>query len=338
MAARVRIKDVAAHAGVSPKTVSNVINDFEHVSPETRAAVRESIEELGYRVNIAGRQLRRGRSGMITLAVPELDVAYFSELAKHVMAAADRRGCTVLIHATGSRRDRELSALNGFDAQFTDGVILSALTLRQRDLDQHEKHLPVVLLGERHTPGSLDHVGIDNIAAAREATAHLLARGRRRIAVVGGSLRGRQGTDRLRTIGYAEALKAAGLPFDGDLVAPVDAFHWLDGARAAAQLVERPERPDALLCLNDHLALGAVRALHDRGLRVPDDIDVVGFDDIEASRYSIPTITTVAPDKEGIARAAVDLLLDRIERPDMGTGSAEHVAGHQLIVRESSGG
>ncbi|MET8032544.1 substrate-binding domain-containing protein [Streptomyces sp. NPDC005345] len=100
----------------------------------------------------------------------------------------------------------------------------------------------------------------------------------------------------------------------------------------------RPERPDALLCLNDHLALGAVRALHDRGLRVPDDIDVVGFDDIEASRYSIPTITTVAPDKEGIAGAAVDLLLDRIERPDMGTGSAEHVAGHQLIVRESSGG
>ncbi|MCX5285378.1 substrate-binding domain-containing protein [Streptomyces sp. NBC_00198] len=157
---------------------------------------------------------------MITLAVPELDVAYFSELAKHVMAAADRRGCTVLIHATGSRRDRELSALNGFDAQFTDGVILSALTLRQRDLDHHEKHLPVVPLGERHTPGSLDHVGIDNIAAAREASAHLLARGRRRIAVVGGSLRGRQGTDRLRTIGYAEALKAAGLPFDGDLVAP----------------------------------------------------------------------------------------------------------------------
>lgn len=161
---------------------------------------------------------------MITLAVPELDVAYFSELA-NVMAAADRRGCTVLIHATGSRRDRELSALNGFDAQFTDGVILSALTLRQRDLDNHEKHLPVVLLGRRHTPGSLDHVGIDNIAAAREATAHLLARGRRRIAVVGGSLRGRQGTDRLRTIGYAEALKAAGLPFDSDLVAPRDAEH-----------------------------------------------------------------------------------------------------------------
>ncbi|MCX5136682.1 hypothetical protein OOK06_31955 [Streptomyces sp. NBC_00340] len=90
---------------------------------------------------------------MITLAVPELDVAYFSELA-NVMAAADRRGCTVLIHATGSRRDRELSALNGFDAQFTDGVILSALTLRQRDLDHHEKHLPVVLLGDRHTPAA----------------------------------------------------------------------------------------------------------------------------------------------------------------------------------------
>ncbi|MFD7812062.1 LacI family DNA-binding transcriptional regulator [Streptomyces sp. NPDC059785] len=337
VAARVRIKDVAAHAGVSPKTVSNVINDYEHVSETTRAAVRESIETLGYRVNIAGRQLRRGRTGMIALAVPELDVAYFSELAKYVMAAADRRGSTVLIHQTGGRRESELAALNGFDAQFTDGVVLNALTLHPRDLENHQGHLPVVLLGERHT-GSLDHVGIDNVAAAREVTEHLLARGRRRIGVIGGSLRGRQGTDRLRTTGHRQALKAAGLPFDSDLVVPVDAFHWHDGARAAVDLVSRPDRPDALLCLNDHLALGAVRALHEHGMRVPDDLDVVGFDDIQAASFSIPTITTVAPDKEGIARAAVDLLLDRIERPDADTGSAEHVVGYRLIVRESSGG
>ncbi|NKI42177.1 LacI family DNA-binding transcriptional regulator [Streptomyces physcomitrii] len=338
MAARVRIKDVAAHAGVSPKTVSNVLNDYEHVAPATRAAVRESIEALGYRVNLAGRQLRRGRTGMITLAVPELDVAYFSELAKHVMTAAERRGCTVLLHQTDGRRDRELAALSGFEAQITDGVVLSALTLTARDLAERAPHLPVVLLGERHGDGTLDHVGIDNVAAAREATAHLLARGRRRIAVVGGALRGRQGTDRLRTLGYREALRAAGVPFDGELVVPVDAFHWLDGARAARALAERPEPPDALLCLNDHLALGAVRALYEYGLPVPGALDVVGFDDIEAARFTIPTISTIAPDKEGIARAAVDLLLDRIERPDRESGPSHHVAGYRLIVRESSGG
>ncbi|WP_428950621.1 LacI family DNA-binding transcriptional regulator [Streptomyces sp. cg35] len=336
MAARPRIKDVAEYAGVSPKTVSNVINNFEHVSDRTREVVREAIDALGYRVNIAGRQLRQGRTGMITLAVPELDVAYFSELARHVMAEADRRGQTVLLHQTGGVRERELAALHGFDAQFTDGVILSPLALHPRDLATRDRGLPVVLLGERPAEGSTDHVAIDNVRAAREATEHLLARGRRRIAVVGGTVRGRQGTDRLRTDGYREALKTAGVPFDGDLVVPVDAYHWKDGARAAAALMDSASCPDALLCLNDHLALGALRALHERGRSVPGDLDVVGFDDIEASRFSVPSLTTVSPDKKEIARAAVALLLDRIEEPAAGP-LQDHVVGHELKLRESSG-
>lgn len=341
MVARPSIKDVAEYAGVSPKTVSNVINDYEHVSERTRAVVREAIDALGYRVNIVGRQLRRGRTGMIALVVPELDVAYFTELARHVMLEADRRGGTVLIHETGGRRERELAAVGGFDVQFSDGVILSPLALLPRDVTGRDSRLPLVLLGERTAPGGTggaDHVGIDNVAAAREATAHLLARGRRRIAVVGGALHGPQGTDRLRTRGYREALRAAGVPFAADLVVPVPAFHWQDGARAAVELLTRAEPPDALLCLNDHLALGAVRALHEHGRTVPGDLDVVGFDDIEAARFSIPTLTTVAPDKREIARVAVQLLMDRIDRPEETRPPEEYTAAHRLIVRESSGG
>ncbi|MDO0931109.1 LacI family DNA-binding transcriptional regulator [Streptomyces sp. DG2A-72] len=337
VAARPRIKDVAEYAGVSPKTVSNVINNFEHVSERTRTAVQEAIDALGYRVNIAGRQLRQGRTGMITLAVPELDVAYFAELAKYVMAEADRRGRTVLLHQTGAVRERELAALHGFDAQFSDGVILSPLSLLPRDLATRDRRLPVVLLGERPAEGGTDHVGIDNVRAAREATAYLLSRGRRRIAVVGGAVRGRLGTDRLRTDGYREALDAAGLPFDADLVLPMEAYHWQDGARAATALMRRPSPPDALLCLNDHMALGALRALHEFGRTVPGDLDVVGFDDIEASRFSVPSLTTVAPDKQEIARAAVALLLERIDEPDAGP-LQDHVAGHRIIVRESTRG
>jgi DNA-binding LacI/PurR family transcriptional regulator len=336
VAAKPRIKDVAEYAGVSPKTVSNVINNFEHVSERTRAAVQEAIEALGYRVNLAGRQLRQGRTGMIALAVPELDVAYFSELAKHVMSAADRRGRTVLLHQTGGVRERELSALHGFDAHFTDGIILSPLSLTPRDLATRDTRLPVVLLGERQAPGAVDHVGIDNVAAAREATEHLIARGRRNIVVVGGAVRGQQGTDRLRTKGYQAALRAARIPFTPDLVLPVEHYHWQDGARAAAAALDRRPRPDALLCLNDHLALGALRALHEAGLRAPDDMDVVGFDDIEASRFSVPSLTTIAPDKEAIADIAVSLLIDRIDGP--GSHDAiDRVAGHRLAVRESTG-
>ncbi|MEB8338165.1 LacI family DNA-binding transcriptional regulator [Streptomyces endophyticus] len=337
MAARARIKDVAEYAGVSPKTVSNVINNFEQVSDRTREAVKEAIDVLGYRVNIAGRQLRQGRTGMITLAVPELDVAYFAELATLVMAEADRRGRTVLLHQTNGARERELAALHGFDARFTDGVVLSPLALHPRDLATRDRSLPVVLLGERPAGGGTDHVAIDNVAAAREATAHLLSRGRRRIAVVGGRVSGRQGTDRLRTDGYRQALKEAGVPFDGDLVVPVDAFQWRDGARAAATLLDTDPRPDALLCLNDHLALGALRALHERRVSVPGSLDVVGFDDIEATRFSVPSLTTVAPDKQEIARAAVELLLDRIDIPGE-SPARDHVVGHALIVRESTGG
>ncbi|MEV5548714.1 LacI family DNA-binding transcriptional regulator [Streptomyces sp. NPDC052309] len=335
---RPRIKDVAEYAGVSPKTVSNVLNDYEHVSEQTRAAVREAIDALGYRINIAGRQLRRGRTGMIALAVPDLDIAYFAELARHVMAESERRSSTTLLLETGGRREKELAAVRGFDAQFTDGVILSPLALQPRDLTHRDTRLPLVLLGECNPPGSADHVAIDNVTAAREATEHLLSRGRRRIAVVGGELRGPQNTSRLRTVGYQQALDAAGIPLSDDLVLPVPAFRWADGAEAARALMRLPEQPDALLCLNDHLALGAVRALHEAGRSVPQDLDVVGFDDIEATRFSIPTITTVAPDKPGIARTAVRLLLDRIDAGTSGGSAVDETAGHRLIVRESSGG
>ncbi|MBZ4016093.1 LacI family transcriptional regulator [Streptomyces purpurogeneiscleroticus] len=339
-AGRPRIKDVAEYAGVSQKTVSNVINQYEHVSDKTRRAVQEAIDALGYRVNLAGRHLRQGRTGMIALVVPELDVAYFSELAAHVVAAAEQRSRTVLIHQTGGRRDRETSALHGFDADFVDGVIISPLALLPDDLRAADRGLPVVLLGERNTTEARDHVGIDNVAAAREATAHLLAGGHRRIAVVGGRLGPASGTDQLRTQGYRQALEAAGLPFDPELVLPVDAFHWLDGARAAAALADRGAVPDALLCLNDHLALGAVRALHERGFKAPDDVAVCGFDDIEAGRFSIPSLTTIAPDKAALARAALELLLMRISSDSAVPLKAveERCVAHRLVIRESTAG
>ncbi|WP_323178736.1 substrate-binding domain-containing protein [Streptomyces sp. NBC_01381] len=115
------------------------------------------------------------------------------------------------------------------------------------------------------------------------------------------------------------------------------AYHWRDGARAAAALMDRRPRPDVLLCLNDHLALGALRALYERGSAVPGDLDVVGFDDIETSRFSVPSLTTVAPDKREIARVAVSLLLERVEGADGGP-PRDHLVGHRLMVRESTGG
>ncbi|MFI1226558.1 MULTISPECIES: LacI family DNA-binding transcriptional regulator [unclassified Streptomyces] len=347
--ARPRIKDVARHAGVSEKTVSNVLNDYIHVSDRTRQLVQESIEHLGYRINLAGRHLRSGRTGIIALVVPELDVPYFAELARHVVRAAETRSLTVLIHQSGGDRERERAALAGFGSDFVDGVILSPLALAPEDLRAHAGPPPTVLLGELLTDGA-DHVAIDNERAAREATEHLIAQGRRHILTVGGRHDEGVGTAQARTRGFRAALAGAGLAYAPAALAPVEAFHMSDGADAVRRALADGVRPDALLCLNDQLALGALRALHAYGARIPEDVAVIGFDDVEGGRFSVPSLSTVAPDKEAVARVAVDLLLRRIDeatcpdpRPDGAArpGSArpqDRVVAHRLVLRESTEG
>ncbi|MFE4214473.1 LacI family DNA-binding transcriptional regulator [Streptomyces sp. NPDC056844] len=346
--ARPRIKDVARHAGVSEKTVSNVINDYVHVSERTRRVVREAIEDLGYRVNLAGRHLRKGRTGIIALVVPELDVPYFAELARHVIREAEQLSLTVLIHQSGADREHELAALAGFGSDFVDGIILSPLALTADDLRQRAGVPPTVLLGELLEEGA-DHVAIDNEKAARQATEHLIGLGRRNILAVGGHEAPGLGTAEARTRGYLAALAEAGLTHHPDALLAVDDFRMPDGARAVTRALDAGLRPDGLLCLNDQLALGALRALHEHGLRVPEDVAVIGFDDVEGGRFSVPTLSTVAPDKAAVARVAVQLLHHRIEeaaqtpRPD-GSGEPgvqspqDRVVAHRLVLRESTEG
>jgi len=346
--ARPRIKDVARHAGVSEKTVSNVINDYVHVSERTRRVVREAIDHLGYRVNLAGRHLRKGRTGIIALVVPELDVPYFAELARHVIREAERLSLTVLIHQSGADREHELAALAGFGSDFVDGIILSPLALTADDVSDRAGAPPTVLLGELLEEGA-DHVAIDNEKAAREATEHLIGLGRRNILAVGGVEAPGLGTAEARTRGYLAALAQAGIPHRPEALLPVGDFRMPDGARAVAGVLRAGERPDALLCLNDQLALGALRTLYESGLRVPEDVAVIGFDDVEGGRFSVPTLSTVAPDKAAVARVAVELLHRRIEEAAQGpeasgAGSGgvqspqDRVVSHRLVLRESTEG
>ncbi|MEU5723346.1 LacI family DNA-binding transcriptional regulator [Micromonospora sp. NPDC047738] len=331
---RHRLKDVAERAGVSVKTVSNVVNGYQHVRPDTRARVEQAIAELNYRPNLSARSLRKGRTGVIALAVPELDIPYFAELARHVVTAAAEHSWTVLIDQTGGGPEQERKAARGIGDHLIDGLIFSPLALTAADLADLDG-LPMVLLGERVDHGPADHVMIDNVTAARQITAHLVGLGRRRIAAIGAQRTPEGASARLRLAGYAAALADAGLGYDERLVAPAAAWHRADGAAAMRALLDSGVRPDAVFCFNDTLALGALRALHVAGLRVPEDVAVAGFDDIEDGRFSIPTLSTVAPDKERIARLAVDLLADRLAA-DRGAPPRELVAPHRLALRESA--
>ncbi|WP_344613111.1 LacI family DNA-binding transcriptional regulator [Dactylosporangium salmoneum] len=334
-------EDVARRAGVARKTVSNVISDYPHVSEGIRRRVLAAIEELGYQPNRAAQNLRSGRSGMIGLAVPELDVSYFAELTRLVVQATERRGLTVLIIQTFGELQREHESLNGFGHQrLIDGLICSPIASRAEDIHNRGGGFPVVLLGEQVSVGpqqhGIDHVGIDNVAAARDATAHLLALPRRRVAFLGASRRGDTNMADLRLMGYRTALAEAGLPVRPELVFSVDGYHRRDGAEAVRRMLTLPpeERPDGIFCANDLLAQGVIRTLHDTGYRIPHDVAVVGFDDIDEAAYSIPSLSTISPDKAQIAETAVALLLDRVG----GSTEADHdtVTGYSLVVREST--
>ncbi|WP_110048296.1 LacI family DNA-binding transcriptional regulator [Nocardiopsis sp. L17-MgMaSL7] len=334
----ISLKDVALRAGVSVKTVSNVVNGYRHVTPETRQRVQRVIDELGYRPNLTARHLRKGRTGMIALALPELGNPYFAELADAVIEYAGGLDYIVLLDHTGGRRDQEVLFAQGLRARVIDGLILSPIELENEDLLARESEAPLVLLGEREYDAPHDHVAIDNVAAARTAAAHLVEIGRERIAFLGARHGRARQTAHLRLQGWREVMTEHGRPTGDEFVAVTDGYAREDGAQAMARLLDSGVRPDAVFCYNDLVAIGAMRTLTERGLRIPEDVAVVGFDDIEDGRYGATTLTTVAPHKRAIARAATDALLERLADADRAIAPRRVQPGFALVPRESTVG
>ncbi|HEY6740695.1 MAG TPA: LacI family DNA-binding transcriptional regulator [Actinopolymorphaceae bacterium] len=332
--------DVARAAGVSVKTVSNVINDFPHVRQSTRLRVLSAIKELGYRPNLSARGLRSGRTGVIGLAVPDLRQNYFAELADAVIRVAQKRGLGVLVEQTSGDREREIEAVSGARLSLTDGLLFSPERLGQDDRHLLDVPFPFVLLGERIFGGPTDHVTMHNVSAARAAVEHLVRIGRRRIAVLGAHPDGREEirTADLRVRGYRSALEAAGLPVDPRLVQAAAPWHRENGAEAMHHLLSSGVRFDAVFALNDTLALGALRALGDAGRRVPDDVAIIGFDNIDEGRFSLPSLSSVDPGREIIAETAVELLIERINEKGERKPPRTVKPDFRIVVRESTGG
>lgn len=331
-----RLVDVAEHAGVSMKTVSNVINDFAHVSAGTRSRVQASIEALGYRPNQSARNLARGVTGIIALVVPQLDMPYFAALSMRVLEAADAAGWVVSIQQTGGDLAAERAIVHGRHPQRLDGMIFSPVRIGPGELRDRTDATPLVLLGEQTVPGVADHIAIDNAAASRTAVAHLVALGRRRIAMVGAGSRRHP-----RFRGFVEGVRTAGLILTDGFLLPAPTGQGGDGEAAIAQLLAGGDGlPDAVFCVTDWVALGVIRALQTRGFRVPEDVAVVGFDDIPYGVAVTPTLTTIATDREAIARLAVASLRDQVAAGLRNEPHAprEQSAAFELIVRESTVG
>ncbi|QCB95275.1 LacI family transcriptional regulator [Cellulomonas shaoxiangyii] len=334
--------DVARRAGVSVKTVSNVLSGYPYIRDTTRDRVLAAVDELGYEINVTARIFRSGRSGVIGLAVPELGQPYFGELADEILAAARRHGLHVLIEPTGFTREGELAALREPRRGLMDGLIFSPAALVQDDahlLDALD--YPLVLLGEQMFSPSVDHVTMRNIDGARAATDLLLDVGRRRIAVLGMLHAETAGSARLRYAGYRQALEARGIEVDTRLLGWADdAWHRENGARAMAAVLDACPDVDGVVAFNDALAIGAMFELQVRGRSIPQDVAVVGFDDIEDARYSVPALTTVDPGRREIAEVAVEIVRRRVDEGRERGGDRDapvmYLAGMRVVEREST--
>ncbi|WP_458040643.1 MULTISPECIES: LacI family DNA-binding transcriptional regulator [Bacteria] len=337
------MRDVARVADVSIKTVSNVINDYPHVRAETKQRVLDAIALLGYRPNLSAQGLRSGRTGVIGLAVPALRENYFAELADAIIRAAEERGLGVMVEQTNGDRDAELLAVAGGRRRFMDGLLLSPVGLGQDDAAALDVDLPLVLLGERIFGGPTDHVTMHNTSSARAAVEHLLQIGRRRIAVVGadeGSAEGARSetsSATLRLQGYRQALEAAGIELAPELIRPTPHWSRATGAEATRRLLDEGIAFDALFALNDTLGLGALRALGEAGVAVPAEVAVIGFDNIDETRFSVPSLTSVDSGRATIATLAVDLLIERIAEKGERMPPRTLKPDFRVIGRESTG-
>ncbi|MCL1899119.1 MAG: LacI family transcriptional regulator [Promicromonosporaceae bacterium] len=329
----VTLRDVATLAGVSFKTVSNVINHHPHVRPATRQKVEAAISELGYVANPTARSLRTGRSGMISLAVPELRVSYYAELADRVVAAAAERGMTVLIEQTGPSGEREAAVLSSPQRQITDGLILATVAEDPNLRPPIDVNYPLLALGDWNIIAGYDHIGQDNVVGARMAVEHLIAKGCRHIAVLGEQAGDRNGTPSQRLEGYRQALAAAGIEYRPELLGRTGIWHRRSGAEAMQRLLDSGLRIDGVFGMNDDLALGGLHVLHAAGLRVPEDVAVIGFDNIDDAIYSSPSLSSIDPQTYEIAPVAVRLLLARIEDP---LGPAVHLTSSSVLVERDS--
>jgi len=309
----ITISEVAKEANVSRATVSHVINNTRFVSEETRQRVEQAINELGYRPNVLARSLRLGETLTLGLILPDSSNTFFAEIGRSIETAAFESGYNVIFCNSDEDPDKESLYIDILTKKQVDGIILVP-TCRHCDAIQSLKKLqiPIVLVDRELTDLTLDTVLVDNLMGGLIATRYLVSLGHQRIACIAGPSSTNPSAQRLQ--GYQQALKEAGIPFDESLVR-IGEFSALSGWSMGNDLLSMAEPPTAIFACNDMMAIGLLRAAHEKGVRVPNDMALIGFDDIEPVSFTNPPLTTIAQPKIEMSNKATQLLIQRIKNP-----------------------
>jgi len=328
---KISIKDIAAAAGVSHSTVSRALRGSPLLKPETIARIRRIAEQQGYTASAVARSLVTRRTQTIGVVVTTIADSFVAEVVGGIEETANDHGYSVFLANSNAEPEREMKVVHSFAERRVDGIVVTSSrvgALYTPLLSQ--MHVPIVLINNQH-PGEFVHsVMIDNLEASRDAVNHLIGLGHRRIAYLGDRCGYQSDTERFA--GYREALDCAGLPFQPELVAHGDGRP--EGGLAAMQkLLSLADPPTAVFCYNDMSALGALKAVRDAGLRVPDEISLAGFDDLFVAQYSEPPLTTVRQPRRQMGRLAMETLLKLIEG-----GSVEELirVPGELVIRRST--
>lgn len=325
------MRDVAAAAGVSTATVSRVVNQSGVVDPELTARVRAAISELGYRPNLVARGLRNQTTTVLALVFSDIENPFFTSVCRGVEDTARRHGYSVLLCNADENIEKEASYVNILASQSVAGVIISPAS-DETDIEPLVgQGVAIVALDRRLVHHPTDSVHSDSRAGARNATRHLLESGAHRVGCITGPRGVSTAEERLG--GYRDAISAARLPDDPTLCEYAN-FREDGGYRAAKRMLELPEPPDALFVANNRMLAGALRACIEAGVAIPDEVSIVGFDDLPWADFTQPSITTVRQPTYEIGAAAARLLIERIAGADL--PPREIVFQPELVVRGSS--
>lgn len=324
------MREVADRAGVSKTTVSHVLNETRFVEEETVSRVRQAMSELGYRPNRLARSLRRHETNTIALIVPDNTNIYWAEVARFVEQTGFNAGYTVLLCNSEWSIERERKYLETLLERQIDGIIVAASNLRSDVLEEIcAANVPVVVIGLIPTQPSVSAVRVDDEYGGYLAGEFLYRLGHRHVGCIG---TGREFTVQSRIDGFLRALSAAGIDPSSVAIANGD-FSYPSGEACTYRLLEQQPDLTAIFAVNDNMALGAYKALHRLKRRIPDDISVIGFDNIIYGSAVMPELTTIAQPIGELGETATRLLLKKIENPQSGSETA--ILQPTLIERES---
>jgi LacI family repressor for deo operon, udp, cdd, tsx, nupC, and nupG len=327
-----KMSDVAKLANVSPATVSRVLSNPELVSKETRQKVLDVINQVNYKPHIVARQFRTKETKIILVVVPDITSAFFSKVLRGIEHVAVNNGYQVILGDTENDIEREKEYINLLLQKQADGMVLLTARLNKTDLEEISNHFPMVLACEYMDGLNVPTVSIDNISSARKATEHLIKIGHTKIAHITGPINVILSRDRMR--GYQQAMMSHDLDIDSAYIQEGD-FSFESGYNQALKLLALENPPTAVFAFNDEMAMGAIKAAKDSGLKAPEDLAVVGFDNVKMSSVIEPNLTTINQPKYEIGKKAMELLLKLINGESI--NKKKFVMKDELIIRESCG-